>query len=317
MTPLPIDTYLPEIVWQLAETRSLVIVAEPGAGKTTRVPPAILRSGTLSAEHPNLVILQPRRVAARAAAQRIAEENGWRIGREVGYHIRFEKKMGPDTRLRVLTEGVLTRQMLNDPFLEGVGAVILDEFHERSLNVDLAIAMLREIQQSVRNDLQIVVMSATLEAGPAAKFLGNCPIVNVPGRTFEVEIEYHPHASEPVVARVASAVEEILARQDSPGDVLVFLPGAEEIRRVSGHLEALAERLDLALLPLHGSLPPEQQILALQNHSFDQHCRDLADDRRRPVGRRQRFGPRPGFRFSPWTGSAGTSADQQGVGHPA
>jgi len=271
MTPLPIDTYLPEIVWQLAETRSLVIVAEPGAGKTTRVPPAILRSGTLSAEHPNLVILQPRRVAARAAAQRIAEENGWRIGREVGYHIRFEKKMGPDTRLRVLTEGVLTRQMLNDPFLEGVGAVILDEFHERSLNVDLAIAMLREIQQSVRNDLQIVVMSATLEAGPAAKFLGNCPIVNVPGRTFEVEIEYHPHASEPVVARVASAVEEILARQDSPGDVLVFLPGAEEIRRVSGHLEALAERLDLALLPLHGSLPPEQQILALRPSS----CRKI------------------------------------------
>ena len=181
MTPLPIDSHLPEIVRRLNEAKSLVIVAEPGAGKTTRVPPAILRSGILSDGHPNLVILQPRRVAARAAAQRIAEENGWQIGHEVGYHIRFEKKIGRDTRLRVLTEGVLTRQMLDDPFLEGIGAVVLDEFHERSLNVDLAIAMLREIQQSVRHDLLIVVMSATLEASPAAKFLGDCPVVNVPG----------------------------------------------------------------------------------------------------------------------------------------
>jgi ATP-dependent helicase HrpB len=264
MTPLPIDSHLPEIVRRLNEAKSLVIVAEPGAGKTTRVPPAILRSGILSDGHPNLVILQPRRVAARAAAQRIAEENGWQIGHEVGYHIRFEKKIGRDTRLRVLTEGVLTRQMLDDPFLEGIGAVILDEFHERSLNVDLAIAMLREIQQSIRHDLLIVVMSATLEASPAAKFLGDCPIVNVPGRTFGVEIEYHPHGSTPIVARVAEAVEEIVGRPESPGDVLVFLPGADEIRRVIARLEPLADRFDLALLPLHGSLPPEQQILALR-----------------------------------------------------
>jgi ATP-dependent helicase HrpB len=264
MTPLPIDSYMPEIVRQLGEAKSLVVVAEPGAGKTTRVPPAILRSGILTAGHPNLVILQPRRVAARAAAVRIAEENGWQIGGEVGYHIRFEKKIGRETRLRVLTERVLTRQMLDDPFLDGIGAVVLDEFHERSLNVDLAIAMLREIQQSVRHDLLIVVMSATLEAAPAASFLGNCPIVNVPGRTFGVEIEYHPHGSAPIVARAADAVEEIVGRSESHGDVLVFLPGADEIRRVIGRLEPLAARLGLALLPLHGSLPPEQQILALR-----------------------------------------------------
>jgi ATP-dependent helicase HrpB len=264
MTPLPIDSHLPEIMRRLNEARSLVIVAEPGAGKTTRVPPAIVRSGILSTEHPNLVILQPRRVAARAAAQRMAEENGWQIGREVGYHIRFERKIGRETRLRVLTEGVLTRQMLDDPFLEGVGAVVLDEFHERSLNIDLAIAMLREIQQSVRHDLLIVVMSATMDAAPAATFLGNCPIVNVPGRTFGVEIEYQPHGSAPIVARVADAVEEIVERKESRGDVLVFLPGADEIRRVIGRLESLAVRLDLALLPLHGSLPPEEQILALR-----------------------------------------------------
>jgi ATP-dependent helicase HrpB len=264
MTPLPIDSHLPEIVRRLREAKSLVIVAEPGAGKTTRVPPAILRGGILSAEHPNVVILQPRRVAARAAAMRMADENGWEIGRQVGYHIRFEKKIARDTRLRVLTEGILTRQMLDDPFLEGVGAVVLDEFHERSLNIDLAIAMLREIQQSVRQDLLIVVMSATLEAAPAARFLGNCPVVNVPGRTFGVEIEYHPHGSAPIVARVAEAVEDIVGRTESQGDVLVFLPGADEIRRVTGRLEPVAERLDLALLPLHGSLPPEQQILALR-----------------------------------------------------
>src|SRR5579872_4817349 len=159
MTPLPIDSHLPEIVRQLKNSRSLIIVAEPGAGKTTRVPPAILRSGILTPEHPNLVMLQPRRVAARAAAQRIAEENNWTVGREVGYHIRFEKTIARETRLRVLTEGILTRQMLEDPFLEGVGAVILDEFHERSLNIDLAIAMLRELQQAVRNDLLLIVMS--------------------------------------------------------------------------------------------------------------------------------------------------------------
>ena len=161
MTPLPIDAHLPEIVRRLGEAKSLVIVAEPGAGKTTRVPPAILRGGILPREHPNLVMLQPRRVAARAAAQRIAEENGWEVGGEVGYQIRFEKRIGKNTRLRVLTEGVLTRQMLDDPFLEGVGAVVLDEFHERSLHVDLAIAMLREMQQTVRPDLLLIVMSAT------------------------------------------------------------------------------------------------------------------------------------------------------------
>lgn len=264
MTPLPIDSHLPEILRLLKDARSLVIVAEPGAGKTTRVPPAILRSGTLSAEHPNLVILQPRRVAARAAAQRIAEENGWEVGREVGYQIRFEKRIGKETRLRVLTEGVLTRQMLDDPFLEGVGAVVLDEFHERSLHVDLAIAMLREMRQTVRDDLLLIVMSATLEAEPAARFLGGCPVVNVPGRTFGVEIEYHPNAHLPIVPRVAAAVEDVVGRAESDGDILVFLPGAEEIRRVARQLESVAARFDLAIFPLHGSLSAEQQTLALR-----------------------------------------------------
>jgi ATP-dependent helicase HrpB len=263
LSPLPIDGFLPQIAAQLKAHRSVVLVAEPGAGKTTRVAPALLKADALSAENPNLVMLQPRRIAARAAAQRIADENAWEIGGEVGYHIRFEKKISPRTRLRILTEGILTRQLLNDPYLDGVGCVILDEFHERSLNIDLAIAMLRELQQSVRPDLMLLVMSATLEAGPAAAFLGGCPIINVPGRTFPVEIEYHPHAAAPVVSRVAAAVEDILARAQSEGDILAFLPGAEEIRRTIGHLESAAQRFDVALYPLHGSLPPDQQTLAL------------------------------------------------------
>ncbi len=190
MVPLPIDPFLPEIVARVREDRSLVLVAEPGAGKTTRVPPAILRGGVLSGEHPVIVVLQPRRVAARTVAARIADENGWPLGGPVGYHVRFDRRIGPDTRLRVVTEGILTRQLLDDPFLEGVGCVVLDEFHERSLYTDVAIALLREVQQTVRPDLCIVVMSATLEAGPVAAYLGGCGVVRVPGRTYPVAVSY-------------------------------------------------------------------------------------------------------------------------------
>lgn len=261
MTPLPIDSHLPEIARRLMESKSLVIVAAPGAGKTTRVPPAILRSGLLSSKHPNLVMLQPRRIAARAAAQRIADENGWQVGRQVGYHIRFEKRLGPQTRLRVLTEGVLTRKLLDDPFLQGIGAVVLDEFHERSIHSDLALAMLAEMR-AVRDDLHIIVMSATLAAEAASRFLGGCPIVDVPGRAFPVEIEYRPQAGLGLVDRVTATVVEEVSR--NAGDVLVFLPGAPEIRRISRLLESLAAAQHLSILPLHGSLPPEEQTLALR-----------------------------------------------------
>src|SRR3954471_11395723 len=189
-SPLPIDAHLPEIVERLRESRSLVLVAPPGAGKTTRVPPAVLRAGLLGSDHPQVVMLQPRRVAARASAERIAEENGWDLGGEVGYHVRFDRKIGPRTRLRVLTEGILTRQLLEDPFLEGVGAVLLDEFHERSIDTDVCAALLKEIRQTVRDDLILVVMSATLEAEPVSQYLGGCPIVRSEGRTFPVEIRH-------------------------------------------------------------------------------------------------------------------------------
>src|SRR3954451_5351366 len=192
MNPLPIDPRIPEIVATLREQRRLVLVAPPGAGKTTRVPTAIVKAGLLDEEHPALVLLQPRRVAARASASRIAEENGWRVGEEVGYHIRFERRIGPRTRVRVMTEGLLNRQLVADPFLEGVGAVVLDEFHERSLHTDLALGLLNEITETVCVALFVVVMSATLDASPVARYLGAPPVLLVEGRSYSVAIELRP-----------------------------------------------------------------------------------------------------------------------------
>jgi ATP-dependent helicase HrpB len=259
MNRLPIDDCLAEIIAHLRESRSLVLVAPPGAGKTTRVPPAILSAGLLSGDHPKLIVLQPRRVAARTVAARIADENNWELGEQVGYHVRFDRMVGPRTRLAILTEGILIRQLLEDPFLEGVGAVLLDEFHERSLFTDLAVALLREVQATVRPDLILVVMSATLDAEPVARYLGNCPVVRAQGRAFAVDISYEPDTA-PLPQRVAAAVERAVELPDA-GDVLAFLPGAEEIRRAMG---LLSHRDDLAVLPLYGSLTPADQNLALR-----------------------------------------------------
>jgi ATP-dependent helicase HrpB len=263
MLQLPIDAYLPEIIAAARTARALVIVAEPGAGKTTRVPPALLSGGILDGAHPALVMLQPRRVAARAAAARIAAEQRWTIGNEVGWHVRFDKTVGPRTRLRVLTEGILTRQVIDDPFLEGIGGVILDEFHERSIHTDLTIALLREVRQTVRPDLVLIVMSATLDAAPVAKFLGDCPITNVPGRTYPVEVAHAPVPSaDPLPQRLAGALRDELERGD--GDVLAFLPGVFEIDRSAAEIAGMADRHRLKVVPLHGSLPPDQQMRALE-----------------------------------------------------
>ncbi|MCA1684969.1 MAG: DEAD/DEAH box helicase, partial [Planctomycetia bacterium] len=264
MTPLPIDPTLPEIVETLRRERSLVLVAPPGSGKTTRVPPALLRAGLLSKANPGIVLLQPRRVAARAAANRIAEENGWEVGGEVGYQIRFERRVGPRTRLVVETEGVLNRQLVADPFLEGVGAVILDEFHERSLHTDLAIALLKEVREAVRDDLLIVVMSATLDAVPVSRFLGGCPVIRAEGRVHPVEIVYRPETRPGSAEAVLGAVEAALRGPDEAGHVLVFLPGAEEIRRAGARLESLSRREGFDVRSLHGALPEAEQDRALR-----------------------------------------------------
>jgi ATP-dependent helicase HrpB len=266
MISLPIDAELPRILDCIRQSRSAIIVAEPGAGKTTRLPPAILRAGLLSPDAPNLIMLQPRRVAARLAAARIAEEQNWSLGKEVGYHIRFERRIGSATRLRILTEGILTRQLLDDSYLPGIGCVVLDEFHERNLQSDLSIAMLRELRQSVRPDLILIVMSATLDAEPVAKFLGDAPILTAPGRTFPIDIQYRPTMPNQLERSVSDAVLDSLAL---PGnDILVFLPGAQEIARTQSLLDGLLASAGRSapsadVFPLHGSLPTAEQDRAL------------------------------------------------------
>jgi ATP-dependent helicase HrpB len=262
MIELPIDAAIPEILGAL-KGPSAVVVAAPGSGKTTRVPPAIVQSGLLSAANPIVLVLEPRRVAARAAAARIADERSWSLGREVGYQVRFDRRFTAQTPLRFLTEGILTRQLLDDPFLESVGAVVLDEFHERSLNGDLALALLREVQREVRPDLRLVVMSATLDAVAVSRFLDDCPVVRAQGRSFEVPIDYQSVSRPTSTETLLPIIEEQLTNPRDSGHVLVFLPGMAEIRRLGTRLAEAAKRADAVVLPLHGSLSADEQDRAL------------------------------------------------------
>jgi ATP-dependent helicase HrpB len=255
LQPLPIDELLPALTISFARHPSAVLIAPPGAGKTTRVPPAVAAAPWCQGA---VVMLQPRRVAARATASRIADEQGWRIGEEVGWHIRLDRRIGPRTKVRVLTEGILLRQIQSDPFLEGVSCVLLDEFHERSIHSDVALALLREVQLTVRDDLRLVVMSATLDPAAASRFLGDAPVFESAGRHFPVEVLHRPGRTAPdEVARLAS---EELRRPDA-GHVLVFLPGIGEIRRVEA---ALPPQPGVATHILHSSVPPEAQDAALR-----------------------------------------------------
>jgi ATP-dependent helicase HrpB len=251
-----VDAILPEILESLRLQPNLVIVAAPGAGKTTRVPPALLEM--VSGE---VVVLEPRRIAARLAARRVAWELGEQAGETVGYQVRFEEAVGPRTRLRFVTEGVLTRRFLSDPQLKGVAAVVLDEFHERHLESDLALALLKRLQRTRRN-LRIVVMSATLDAGPVARYLDDCPVVCSEGRLFDLAIQHLPYSPEPLESQVRSAVE-LLVDTKRTGDTLVFLPGAVEIRRAMRVCEAVTRCSGFLALPLHGDLPPKEQDRAL------------------------------------------------------
>jgi len=261
LAPLPIDDALPDLLDAVARHGSAVLVAPPGAGKTTRVPGAILDAGLAGSG--DVVCLQPRRLAARMAAARVAHERGDELGRGVGYEVRFDRKAGAATRLRFVTEGILTRRLLDDPQLRGTGCVIIDEFHERHLAGDLALALLRRLQLGARRDLRLIVMSATLDPGPAAAFLGGAPVVVSEGRTFPVDLDYLREPDDRLLGKqVASAVRR-LCGDGLDGDVLVFLPGAGEIRRAGEDLAELAERHDLAVLPLHGDLPAAEQDRAV------------------------------------------------------
>jgi ATP-dependent helicase HrpB len=253
---LPIDDLLPAILASLQQNPSLVIEAPPGAGKTTRVPAALLQ-----AVAGNVLVLEPRRIAARLAARRVAWELGEELGATVGYQVRFERVAGPSTRLHFVTEGVLTRRLFSDPTLKGVDAVILDEFHERHLDTDLALALLKRLRRQ-RPELRLVVMSATLDAAPVAEFLDNCPIVRSEGRQFELDIRHLPYSPDPLHQQVADAFAKLLNEQGDEryqGNTLVFLPGAAEIRRAQRACEPLARAHGILVLPLHGDLSPAEQ----------------------------------------------------------
>jgi ATP-dependent helicase HrpB len=259
---LPIDPFLPAILAAVRGGPALVLSAAPGAGKTTRLPPVLL-----SLTDKMVLVLEPRRIAAIAAAQRIAEENGWELGREVGYQVRFDNRSSRQTRLLFLTEALLVRRLLRDPELRDVGCVVLDEFHERSLHVDLALGALKELQDLARPDLKIVVMSATLNAAPLAAYLGGAPVVDVPGKLHPLETVYEGKSQLLRVGpdftdRMQRLVQRAFAEKPQ-GDLLCFLPGRGEIERLREALQPWADGKGARLFPLHGQLDLADQRAAL------------------------------------------------------
>lgn len=261
MIQLPISAVLPEIRAALQAAPGLVLQAPPGAGKTTGVPLALLDAPWLAGQR--MIMLEPRRLAARAAAARMAETLGEAVGQTVGYRIRFESKVSAATRIEVVTEGILTRMLQDDPSLPGIGLVIFDEFHERSLNADLGLALCLESQGALRDDLKILVMSATLDGGPVAALMGGVPMVTSEGRAFPVETRFLARPEPRRFADgVASAVGQAL--RDEDGDVLVFLPGAGEIRRVEVLLAEHPAARGVTIAPLYGDLPAEAQDRAIR-----------------------------------------------------
>lgn len=247
---MPIDAFLPEIVSAVRARRAAVITAAPGAGKTTRVPPALCDDGPV-------LVLQPRRVAARSMAARVASERGWTLGREVGWHVRLDRNFTRETRVLFATEGLLTARLMQDPLLSDFRTVIVDEFHERSIHADVGLALAKQAW-AARDDLRLVVMSATIDATRVSAYLGDAPVISVPGRTFPIEIQYAPGVT------VDQAVVDALP--SAAGAVLCFLPGAGEIARAMSAVDArLASRSPrVSVLPLHGGLPGDAQDAAIR-----------------------------------------------------
>lgn len=259
---LPIDDILPELKRTLEHTTTALLQAPPGAGKTTRVPLALLEAPWRDGK--TILMLEPRRLAARSAARFMARQLGEKPGQTVGYRTRLDTRVSSATRIEVVTEGILTRLIQADPMLENYAAVLFDEFHERSLQADLGLALVRESQQALREDLRVLVMSATLDTAPIARVLGEVPVLSSEGRAFPVEVLYRPASAqarrERSTDRVVAVVQEALQQQT--GSVLVFLPGAGEIRRVAQQLQgAVADNVVIA--PLYGNLKSEEQDRAI------------------------------------------------------
>jgi ATP-dependent helicase HrpB len=258
--PLPIDDVIPAVQAAMDRHGTLLLMAPPGSGKTTRVPPALLPGLPAGGE---IVVLEPRRLAARAAAVRVAQELGSELGGLVGYQVRGDVRASARTRIRFVTEGVLVRQLVQDPFLEGVAAVCLDEFHERHLEGDLALAMLAEARSTVRPDLRVCVMSATLDPAPLRAFLPGAVTLEADGRLHPVQVVHLDRAAvDPLDVTVRTLVERAL--QETSGDVLVFLPGTGEIARCEQALQNLSRRLDVLVVPLHGRLDLADQDRAIR-----------------------------------------------------
>lgn len=257
---LPVDAVLPELTGHLEKTPNVVLVADPGAGKTTRVPPALLPASWR--DDGRIIVLEPRRLAARAAARRIAASMSEGVGDTVGYRVRMESRVSRKTRIEFVTEGVFTRMILADPMLDGIAAVIFDEFHERSLDADMGLAFALEAQEALRPDLRLIVMSATLDDTRVARLLGDAPIVRSPGGMFPVETVYLPRDANTRIEDAASdAIKKALAGET--GSILTFLPGQGEILRTAARLEgALSEEVDLC--PLYGALTPQEQDRAIR-----------------------------------------------------
>ena len=258
--PLPIDAVLDELAGTLARSNAAVLVAPPGAGKTTRVPLALLDAPWLGGR--KIIVLEPRRIAARASAEHMARSLGERAGETVGYRVRFGSKVSRATRIEVVTEGIFSRQILDDPELTGVAAVLFDEFHERSLDADLGLALARDAQTGLREDLRILVMSATLDGARIATMLGDAPVVASEGRAFAVETRYLGRKADvPLERQMADAVA--MALRADPGSVLAFLPGAAEIRRTQTLLSERIHDATIEIVPLFGALDAAVQDRAI------------------------------------------------------
>jgi ATP-dependent helicase HrpB len=259
-TPLPIDAILDELARTLAGNNAAVVVAPPGAGKTTRVPLVLLDEPW--AKNRKIIVLEPRRIAARASAERMAHTTGVRVGETVGYRVRFGSKVSRATRIEVVTEGIFSRQILDDPELSDVAAVLFDEFHERSLDADLGLALARDVQTGFREDLRILVMSATLDGARVAKLLGDAAVIESEGRAFPVETRYLGRkADAPLERQMADAIA--MALRADPGSVLAFLPGAAEIRRTQNFLSERVHDDSIEIVPLFGALDAAVQDRAI------------------------------------------------------
>ncbi len=261
MKSFPIDEILPQLKDAVSRNQSVVLRAPPGAGKTTRVPLALL--DILPLEKGRIIMLEPRRIAAASAARWMARGLGEEVGETVGYSIRFDSRVSKKTRIEVVTEGILTRRIQADPGLEGVSMVIFDEFHERSLHADLALALCLDIRRGVREDLKVLVMSATLDCGPISSLLDGAPVISSEGRVFPVEEQYLADKTRPLPERIAAAVGTALS--ETSGDILIFLPGAGEIRACSEAIEKMpgVRRMGISMHPLYGDLPFEEQERAI------------------------------------------------------